>query len=134
MLDFTPVMDRVYYILKTFPEARSDDKILNCDYLEYWHNIHTFRECIGRHEVPQCKTIERCRREVQRYCEDVAPDPEVAAFRRKNERAYSKELKRQGIAWAVKNNLQVFKTNDTISKVERNRIEKAWRREFYGLD
>jgi hypothetical protein len=133
MLDFTPVMDRVYTILKEFPDARNDDKVLNCEFLLYWHGIHTFRECIGNHAVPQCKTIERCRREVQRYCKDVAADPKITAFRRKNERDFFKELKRQGIAWAVKRNLQVFKKSDKIiSRKERTLIEKDWRREYYG--
>ncbi len=133
MLDFSPVMDRVYDILKAYPAARNDDKVLNERYMYIWHNITRFDECIGNDAVPQGKTIERCRREVQRYCEDVAADPEITAFRRKNERAFNKEFRKQGLIWAAKRNISVLQNSaKIISSKERKQIEKEWRKEFYN--
>lgn len=138
MLDLTPVLDRVYLILTEYPDARSDDKALLDEYHWYWHKITTFKEARGKHNVPQSKTIERCRRIVQQYCEELAGDPEVMALRRSKEREFHYEIQRQGREWAVAHGRAVTLMPRKVStkrfrilpKVEQNKIDKEWIKEY----
>tara|TARA_Y100000310_G_C20469998_1_gene709502 strand:- start:84 stop:356 length:273 start_codon:yes stop_codon:yes gene_type:complete len=71
----------VVNLLKKFPEARNDDRLLLELYFVEHEGINT---CLSITQT-SCESITRCRRKIQEEMDDLRSDPEVEEYREKRE-------------------------------------------------
>lgn len=91
MNKFTKVKQMVLFELENRPETRNSDKLLMVKIYEDYFGItkdDLFVDILFRDDLPNFKTICRCRARIQAERPDLRAEDEVIQFREGNEQAF----------------------------------------------
>lgn len=88
---FTKTAEMVLFELENRPETRSSDKLLMVKIYEDYFGItdkDLFIDVLFRDELPNYKTICRCRARIQAEMPSLRADDEIIQFREENQQAF----------------------------------------------